>query len=106
MLFGFISGLRLRALPTLKTVVVIKFCSGLVLFGSETSAQESSSSRIEELTISARLVTILCWHSTVNNLPLGRNVDEMLRLVDALQFSMAMGGAVIFTTGGLSSWLG
>ena len=25
--------------------------------------------------------------STVNNLPLGRNVDEMLRLVDALQFS-------------------
>lgn len=53
MLFGFISGLRLRALPTLKTVVVIKFCSGLVLFGSETSAQESSSSRIEELTISA-----------------------------------------------------
>ena len=26
-------------------------------------------------------------HSTVNNLPLGRNVDEMLRLVDALQFS-------------------
>ena len=26
-------------------------------------------------------------HRTVNNLPLGRNVDEMLRLVDALQFS-------------------
>ena len=26
-------------------------------------------------------------HSTVNNLPLGRNVDEMLRLIDALQFS-------------------
>lgn len=25
-------------------------------------------------------------HQTVNNLPLGRNVDEMLRLVDALQF--------------------
>jgi len=53
MLFGFISGLRLRALPTLKTVVVIMFCSGLVLLGSATSAQESSSSRIEELTISA-----------------------------------------------------
>ena len=53
MLFGFISDLRLRALPTLKTVVVIKFCSGLVLLGSATSAQESSSSRIEELTISA-----------------------------------------------------
>ena len=53
MLFGFISGLRLRALPTLKTVVVIKFCSGLVLLGSASSAQESSSSRIEELTISA-----------------------------------------------------
>ena len=53
MLFGFISGLRLRTLPTLKTVVVIKFCSGLVLLGSATSAQESSSSRIEELTISA-----------------------------------------------------
>lgn len=26
-------------------------------------------------------------HQTVNNLPLGRNVDEMLRLVDALQFT-------------------
>tara|TARA_B110000240_G_C13241198_1_gene343282 strand:- start:37 stop:636 length:600 start_codon:yes stop_codon:yes gene_type:complete len=26
-------------------------------------------------------------HSVVNNLPLGRNVDEMLRLLDALQFS-------------------
>lgn len=25
-------------------------------------------------------------HQTVNNLPLGRNVDEMVRLVDALQF--------------------
>ena len=53
MLSGFISGLRLRALLRLKTVVVIKFCSGLVLFGSASSAQESSSSRIEELTISA-----------------------------------------------------
>jgi peroxiredoxin (alkyl hydroperoxide reductase subunit C) len=26
-------------------------------------------------------------HQVVNNLPLGRNVDELLRLVDALQFS-------------------
>ncbi len=26
-------------------------------------------------------------HATVNNLPLGRNVDEALRLVDALQFT-------------------
>lgn len=26
-------------------------------------------------------------HAVVNNLPLGRNVDEMLRVVDALQFS-------------------
>ena len=26
-------------------------------------------------------------HSTVNNLPLGRNVDEALRLIDALQFT-------------------
>lgn len=26
-------------------------------------------------------------HQVVNNLPLGRNVDEMLRLVDALQFT-------------------
>ena len=25
-------------------------------------------------------------HQVVNNLPLGRNVDEMLRMVDALQF--------------------
>ena len=26
-------------------------------------------------------------HQVVNNLPLGRNVDEMLRLIDALQFT-------------------
>ncbi|WP_373776206.1 redoxin domain-containing protein, partial [Neisseria dentiae] len=26
-------------------------------------------------------------HQVVNNLPLGRNVDEMLRMVDALQFT-------------------
>lgn len=26
-------------------------------------------------------------HMTINNLPLGRNVDEMLRVVDALQFT-------------------
>jgi len=26
-------------------------------------------------------------HQQVNNLPLGRNVDEMIRLVDALQFT-------------------
>ena len=26
-------------------------------------------------------------HQVVNNLPLGRNIDEMLRVVDALQFS-------------------
>jgi len=26
-------------------------------------------------------------HQTVNNLPLGRNVDELIRLVDALQFT-------------------
>ena len=30
-------------------------------------------------------------HQVVNNLPLGRNVDEMLRLVDALQFTEAHG---------------
>jgi len=30
-------------------------------------------------------------HQVVNNLPLGRNVDEMLRLVDALQFSEEYG---------------
>ena len=91
MLFGFISGLRLRALPTLKTVVVIKFCSGLVLFGSETSAQESSSSRIEELTISAtrqpRTIENIAGTAPLITYPIGRNVDEMLRLVDALQFS-------------------
>lgn len=26
-------------------------------------------------------------HSVINNLPLGRNIDEMIRLVDALQFT-------------------
>jgi len=30
-------------------------------------------------------------HQVVNNLPLGRNVDEMLRLVDALQFAEEYG---------------
>lgn len=30
-------------------------------------------------------------HQVINNLPLGRNVDEMLRMVDALQFHEAHG---------------
>lgn len=30
-------------------------------------------------------------HQVVNNLPLGRNVDEMLRMVDALQFTEEFG---------------
>ena len=30
-------------------------------------------------------------HQVVNNLPLGRNVDEMLRIVDALQFTEEYG---------------
>ena len=30
-------------------------------------------------------------HQVVNNLPLGRNVDEMLRMVDALQFTEEYG---------------
>ena len=30
-------------------------------------------------------------HQTVNNLPLGRNVDEMIRLVDALRFTEKYG---------------
>jgi peroxiredoxin (alkyl hydroperoxide reductase subunit C) len=30
-------------------------------------------------------------HQVVNNLPLGRNVDEMLRILDALQFTEAHG---------------
>ncbi len=30
-------------------------------------------------------------HQVVNNLPLGRNVDEMIRMVDALQFSEQSG---------------
>ena len=30
-------------------------------------------------------------HQVVNNLPIGRNVDEMVRVVDALQFSEQYG---------------
>ena len=30
-------------------------------------------------------------HQVVNNLPLGRNVDEMMRLVDALHFTEQYG---------------
>jgi peroxiredoxin (alkyl hydroperoxide reductase subunit C) len=30
-------------------------------------------------------------HQMVNNLPLGRNVDEMLRMIDALQFHEELG---------------
>ena len=35
--------------------------------------------------------TGIVQHQVVNNLPLGRNVDEMLRMVDALQFSETSG---------------
>jgi peroxiredoxin (alkyl hydroperoxide reductase subunit C) len=30
-------------------------------------------------------------HQVVNNLPLGRNVDEMVRVIDALQFTEQYG---------------
>jgi len=30
-------------------------------------------------------------HQVVNDLPLGRNVDEMLRMIDALQFTEKYG---------------
>ncbi|HSO20908.1 MAG TPA: peroxiredoxin [Desulfosarcina sp.] len=33
----------------------------------------------------------LVQHQVVNNLPLGRNVDEMLRMIDALQYTEAHG---------------
>ena len=32
------------------------------------------------------MTRIIVQHQVVNNLPLGRNVDEMLRMVDALKF--------------------
>ena len=53
MLFEFLSGLKSRVLPTFRTVMIIYVSSVLSLVGSAASAQESSSSRIEELTISA-----------------------------------------------------
>ena len=33
-------------------------------------------------------------HQTVNNLPLGRNIDEFVRLLDALQFTEELHGEV------------
>ncbi len=34
---------------------------------------------------------LLLWRNLVNDLPLGRNVDEMLRMVDALDFHSSHG---------------
>jgi peroxiredoxin (alkyl hydroperoxide reductase subunit C) len=28
----------------------------------------------------------ICWHAVVNNLPLGRDIDELLRAIDGVQF--------------------
>jgi len=28
----------------------------------------------------------VCWHALVNNLPLGRDIDELLRAIDGVQF--------------------
>ncbi len=55
-------------------------------------------------------------HQVVNNLPLGRNVDEMLRIVDALQFTEEYGevcpagwqkgeGGMMPTAEGVSAYL-
>jgi peroxiredoxin (alkyl hydroperoxide reductase subunit C) len=55
-------------------------------------------------------------HATINNLPLGRNVDEMLRLLDALKFTEEHGEVcpagwkdgdvgMVATSEGVSSYL-
>lgn len=55
-------------------------------------------------------------HQVVNNLPLGRNVDEMIRMVDALQFHESYGevcpagwnkghGGMVATSEGVAAYL-
>ena len=64
-----------------------------VLLGSQPAIVETEDENIESTTIKGKVslrATFLIdeegsiRHSTINDLPLGRNIDEMLRLVDAL----------------------
>ena len=64
-----------------------------VLLGSQAAIVETEDENIESTTIKGKVslrATFLIdeegsiRHSTINDLPLGRNIDEMLRLVDAL----------------------
>tara|TARA_B100001250_G_C19773914_1_gene778612 strand:- start:993 stop:1388 length:396 start_codon:yes stop_codon:yes gene_type:complete len=64
-----------------------------VLLGSEAAIVETEDENIESTTVKGKVSLRGSFlidengdirHSTINDLPLGRNIDEMLRLVDAL----------------------
>ncbi len=64
-----------------------------VLLGSQAAIVETEDENIESTTIKGKVALRATFlideegsirHSTINDLPLGRNIDEMLRLVDAL----------------------
>ena len=64
-----------------------------VLLGSEPAIVETEDENIESTTVKGKVSLRGSFlidengdirHSTINDLPLGRNIDEMLRLVDAL----------------------
>ena len=91
-----------------------------VLIGSEEYDEEGNESFVGEPKAYRGLFLIdkqgVVRHQLVNDLPLGRNVDEVLRLVDALQFTEEYGEvcpanwkkgekALVATQEGLASYL-
>ena len=71
-----------------------------VLLGSQSAIVETEDENIESTTIKGKVslrATFLIdeegsiRHSTINDLPLGRNIDEMLRMVDALSYHQKHG---------------
>jgi len=66
-----------------------------VLIGSEEYDEEGNESFVGEAKAYRGLFLIdksgIVRHQLVNDLPLGRNVDEVLRLIDALQFTEEYG---------------
>ena len=76
--------------PPLKMAVSARLSSPWSPMSSMRSARRTALSILKPVSPCARPSSLIrngmVQHQVVNNLPLGRNIDEMVRMIDALQF--------------------